>query len=182
MDKNNLKQKILAEIEPLIKDLEKLEACQELSFASANRSRVPKKPGVYTIYRDGIPVYVGESSNLQARFSAHRSGSGSELWRKLQEEGRFPKQDDIRIRKIVIERCTFKFLGLSADRDIYQIRRRLEAFLQAIYQPKLNFLPVKERKKERNRLFEEIDEASKRGDMQMVGKLARKLRESESRQ
>lgn len=43
--------------------------------------QVPKEPGVYALYRDGDPVYVGKASSLRDRFWKAHMGTGPDLSR-----------------------------------------------------------------------------------------------------
>ncbi|MEE9198199.1 MAG: hypothetical protein V3U26_00215 [Dehalococcoidia bacterium] len=178
----SFKAQVFSELEPLVQQLEELARREDLIFTAANRKQVPSKPGVYAIYRDGVPVYVGETGNLKSRlFDSHKRGQSSAFWGKLQKEDRSRTDNDI--EEIVLRHCTFRFVelgdscGSGSSGGTYVARRRLEAFVQAVYQPKLNFLPVKEVKGKRGKLLERLDEASERGDGEEVIRLASELKE-----
>lgn len=47
-----------------------------LDYGPNGRLSIPARPGVYVIYFDGRPVYVGQSANLRARVSGHRIRHG----------------------------------------------------------------------------------------------------------
>lgn len=49
--------------------------------ADLTERQVPKEPGVYALYRDGDPVYVGKASSLRDRFWKSHMGTGPDLTR-----------------------------------------------------------------------------------------------------
>lgn len=160
-------------LKPLIDSVCQLEV-QPLSSWNAQNLEVPRSPGVYVIYRDRTPIYVGETANLNRRILInHRRGQNSAFWDKLRKED--PSRTDSDIRDMVSQRCAFRFVRLQEGTLSYETRRRLEAFFQAVYNPKLNFLPVRETNKKRKELLERIDLASQGGDFQTVKAIAEEL-------
>ena len=62
-----MNQNILIQAEQLLKELFDKPVCKDLSF-------VPPQQGVYIIYKNRKPIYIGNSNNLKRRIRAHQSG------------------------------------------------------------------------------------------------------------
>ncbi len=133
---------VYAYFEPQLKRFETTDA---QTFKAWNRRAVPAQPGVYVIYRGRCPLYVGETSNLRRRvFDQHGNGRSSAFHTKLVEVLHvFKPGSESSATELIKNHMTFRFLTLGEGHQGYVDRRRWEAFLQAWYQPPLNFFTFK---------------------------------------
>lgn len=110
-----------------------------LKLAESDLKSLPKYPGIYIIYLNGKPFYVGRSNSIRTRLlrqhlSSKNENASSSFRLHLLKEGYVKKYGDV--RKWVLDNCTFKFIEI----DNYDDSISLEALLIKLWRKKYKLL------------------------------------------
>jgi hypothetical protein len=120
------------------------------SMRTLQKADLPTAPGVYVLYRDGAPMYVGKATSLQDRVWKNHSGRGlrmgsSAMRRNVAEYLGIAKAKDIKsgIHRITVEEAASVRTWLDDGEIAWRECRdaaaaeKLESEMKAEYRPPL---------------------------------------------
>ncbi|MHA1723081.1 MAG: DUF6884 domain-containing protein [Candidatus Baldrarchaeia archaeon] len=114
--------------------LNELLSKQSIKLGEVERKQIPETSGIYVVYEEGKPLYVGKTSNLRRRILDNHLGGNknSSVLRKKLYEKQFHDED--KVTRFLREKCYVKFMTIQ---DI-NLLKSLEHYAIALLNPPLN--------------------------------------------